>query len=252
VSFPFPIVLEPPLDLTWLQLVVVLAITTLGVLVQGTIGFGLGLLAAPVLVMIDPIFVPGPILAVACLLTLLVSRRELADIAFADVGPVFIGRLPGTIAGAATMVALPLEGLVIMVGVLVLLAVAISLSGLHVERTRRTLVTAGVISGFMSTVSSVGGPPLAIAYQHATGGHLRATLSAHFVLGSTMSLVALVVAGRFGSAEITGALLLLPAMVTGYLLSHRTVGVFDESWTRPTILALSALAGAAIIVRELL
>jgi uncharacterized membrane protein YfcA len=251
VWLPVTVALDPPLDLTWLQLVVVLTVTTFAVLVQGTIGFGLGLLAAPVLVAIDPVFVPGPILAIASLLTLLVSRRELADIAFADVGPVFIGRLPGTIAGAATMVVLPLKGLVITVGVLVLLSVALSVAGLRVERTRKTLVTAGVLSGFMSTVSSVGGPPLAIAYQRATGGHLRATLSAHFVLGSTMSLAALLVAGRFGRAELTGALLLLPAMVTGYLLSHRTVGIFDESWTRPAVLGLSALAGAAIILREL-
>ena len=249
---PVAAAFELPLDLTWLQLVVVLAITTIGVLVQGTIGFGFGLLAAPVLVAIDPVFVPGPILAVACLLTLLVSRRELADIEFADIGPVFIGRLPGTVVGAATMVVLPLKGLVIMVGALVLFAVAMSVSGLRVERTRRTLVAAGVMSGFMSTVSSVGGPPLAIAYQRATGAHLRGTLSAHFVLGSAMSLAALFLAGRFGSAELIGALLLLPATVAGYLLSHRTIGVLDESWTRPAILGLSALAGAAIILRELL
>ncbi|NIR59973.1 MAG: sulfite exporter TauE/SafE family protein, partial [Gammaproteobacteria bacterium] len=57
-------------------------------------------------------------------------------------------------------------GLVIAVGALVLLAVAMSVAGLKISPTRPTLITAGALSGFMSTVSSVGGPPLAITYQH--------------------------------------------------------------------------------------
>lgn len=247
-SLPLP---PMPLDLTWLELAVALAITAFGTLVQGTIGFGLGLLAAPVLVAVDPVFVPGPILAIAVVLASSMSRRELGGIVFDDIAPVFLGRVPGTIAGAATMAVLPQRGLVIAVGVLVLLAVAMSVCGLRISPTRSTLVAAGVLSGFMSTVSSVGGPPLAITYQHARGPRLRATLSAHFILGASMSLIALAAAGRYGRAEIVASLVLLPAMITGYLLSHRMIGRFDGAWTRPAVLGVSAAAGIFAILRGL-
>ena len=47
----------------------------LGALIQGTIGFGLGLFAAPLLILIDPRLVPGPILVSSAVLTVLLARR---------------------------------------------------------------------------------------------------------------------------------------------------------------------------------
>ena len=49
---------------------------SLGAWVQGTIGFGVALVAAPLLVLVDPGLVPGPLLAAAVPLNLLVWYRE--------------------------------------------------------------------------------------------------------------------------------------------------------------------------------
>ncbi len=59
-------------------------------------------------------------------------------------------------------------------------------------------------------------------------------------------------AGRYGRTEIIGSLVLLPAMLTGYFLSHRTIGLVDGGWTRTAVLSVSGLSGAAIILREIL
>ena len=48
----------------------------LGAMLQGSIGFGLNVVGAPLLVLIDTRFVPGPTLVAALVLTLLVGVRE--------------------------------------------------------------------------------------------------------------------------------------------------------------------------------
>jgi len=242
----------PPLGLSWPELVLVLSTVTFGTAVQGTVGFGLGLIAAPVLAGIDPMFVPGPILAVAILLGFLLTRRELKHVDRTGFGWVVLGRIPGTVAAIVTMSMLPQSGIIITIGALVLLAVAISVSGLDFELTPRTLVGTGAASGFMSTISSVGGPPLALAYQHSHGPRLRGTLSAHFIIGAGISVIALVAAGRYGAREVEASLVLVPAVLVGYLLSGFTAPILDRGYTRPVVLGLAALAGGFIIVRELL
>ena len=54
----------------------VFGISAAGAILQGSVGFGLGLIGVPLLVLIDPVFVPGPLLLAAFLLNLLMSHRE--------------------------------------------------------------------------------------------------------------------------------------------------------------------------------
>lgn len=239
------------LGLGWSEILVVSLATAAGVLVQGTIGFGFGLLAAPVLVAVDPVFVPGPILVVALGQTLAAALREPTEIATGDIAPVLLGRIPGTIVGACMIVMLPGSGLVVSVGVLVILAVIMSVIGLRPPRSSGSLRIAGFLSGFMSTVSSVGGPPLALVYQHENGSRLRGTLAAHFVLGCSLSLLVLALAGRLGSAEIKAAIVLTPSVAIGFALSYPAIRWMKPSWGRPAVLGLSALAGGIVVVREL-
>ena len=56
-------------------------------------------------------------------------------------------------------------------------------------------------TGFASTVSSVGGPPMAVVYANEAGPVIRGTLSFIFVIGGAMSLAALIAVGSFGRDE---------------------------------------------------
>ena len=60
------------------------AIITVGATVQATVGFGLGLVAAPVLLLIEPMLVPGPLMASGVILTLLMAYRERQDLDFRE------------------------------------------------------------------------------------------------------------------------------------------------------------------------
>jgi len=93
---------------------------------------------------------------------------------------------------------------------------------------------------------------MAIVYQNAKGPRIRGTLSAFFVVGVMMSLTALVLVGRFGFAEFSIALRILPGLLLGFVLSRRLAVVLDRGRTRPAVLAFSAVGGIVLVLRQLL
>jgi hypothetical protein len=139
----------------------------------------------------------------------------------------------------------------LLFAVVVLVGVVISIVGWHMRLTLRNIFLTGIGSGFISTISAVGGPPMALVYQHERGPRLRGTLSAMFTFGTVISVIGLWWAGRFGSAELTLGLLLSPAVILGFGLSKYLTGRIDEAHTRPAILGLSALAAFVILFRAL-
>ena len=87
--------------------------------------------------------------------------------------------------------------------------------GAAVRPTRRVLLVAGTISGVTGTVAAIGGPPIALVYQHATGPTIRATLALYFSVGTVLSLAALRLTGSFGHHEAVLSAVLLPGTMPG-------------------------------------
>lgn len=221
--------------------VVELAIAALaigvGASIQGGVGFGMNLIAAPILAVLEPRLVPGPALVAALLLLILVAVRERADIDRRGAVFALVGRAPGTVAGALLIGSIPEEGATVTVGLAVLLAVVLNVAHLGLRPTPPVLLTAGVVSGFASTVSSVGGPPMAVVYAGEPGPVIRGTLSFIFVVGASMSLVALILVGDFGWFEARASLFLLVPGTLGFLASRWVAGHVDRGRTRTAVLA---------------
>ncbi len=235
-----------------IKLLAACAVLTIGAAVQGSVGIGLGLIAAPILALIDPSLVPGPILCCGLALTGLMSYRERQAMDVSGLKWGVVGRLIGTLVAAVVLSNVPKKEMTLVLGALVVFAVALSASGLHVRPTMWTLISAGALSGFMGTTSNTGGPPIALLYQNAPGARLRSTLSGFFVFGTIMSLFALVAVGHFGRDEFWSALALLPGVLIGFALSTRTRQLFDQGYTRAAVLTVSAVSGATVILRALL
>jgi uncharacterized membrane protein YfcA len=238
--------------LTPIQILMVSLVVMAGSALQGSVGFGLGMLAAPVLVLIDPKLIPGPLLCAALFLTILVAFREHRAIELRGIGWALAGRLPGTALGAAAVALAPQRATTLLVGLMVLLAVFLIGAGIRPERSRAVLLGAGTLSGFMGTTTSIGGPAVAVLYHDAEGPRLRGTLSSFFVVGLVVSLSALAFVGRFGQEEMRSSLFLLPGVMLGYLFSGRIAPILDRGYTRPALLTVSALAGLSVIVRTML
>lgn len=222
---------------------------TLAACLQGAIGFGMALVAAPILVLIEPDLVPGPLVASAFALVLLVSIRDRSHVDFTMVRYSMLGNGFGAFAGAAVVVALDPRGFGILFGVLVLLAVGMSAAGFHVRVTRGSALGAGLLGGFMSATSAIGGPPMALVYQHAAAASFRGTLSTYFVFSTCVSVTALASLGAFGWHELRLAGLLVPGQVLGFALSILVNRRLAGTSIRPFVLGLSALAAVAVLAR---
>ncbi len=135
---------------------------------------------------------------------------------------------------------------------LILLAVGLSVAGLQPALTPTNSVVAGSLSGFMGTITAVGGPPIALIYQRQPAELVRANLSAFFLFGSVAAFIGLLASGFIHRLEITLFALTVPGVVLGFWLSGRLVHKVPAGSLRPLILLIAAASGTAAIARELL
>lgn len=234
--------------LTGIDVVLALAIVVVGTAVQGTVGFGFALVAAPVLAIIDTRFAPGPIVFAGLLVAAVYAFVERADLDLGEVKWILAGRVPGTALGALAVAALSRQTIVVGIAVFVLAAVALSLAGAHVAATPGRLFAAGTVSGVMGTTASIGGPPVALVYQRQPGPKLRSTLASYFVVGAAMSLAGLALSGEFTGRDLQWGALLAPAVMAGALASRWTAPFVDRSFLRPAVLAVAAVSALALLV----
>ncbi len=224
-------------------------IVILGSILQGSVGFGLGPFAVPLLVLIDPVFVPGPLLLSAFFLTGLMYHREQHAVRHREIAWALAGRLIGTTIGAAVLRFIPKDHLSLFFGCIVLVALVIFTSGVHIPVIPRNLLGAGTLSGFMGTTAAIGGAPLALLYHRKEGPRLRGTLSGIFMIGVMFAIGSLVIIGRFGLREIAASLVLIPGILIGFLVSKHTSRLLDRGFIRPTILIVSGASSIVLIVR---
>ena len=227
-------------------------VVAFGALVQGTAGFGLALVAAPLLAILDPTLVPVPLILVSSLHAVLALAREYRDTDWAGVGWALLGRLPGIALGALAVAVLPQRWFLILVAVIVLICVALSATRWRPRPTVPALLAGGLVSGVGGTAASIGGPPVALLYQDRAGPTVRATMAAYFTGGSVLSLVALTAVGRVDLPALGSTGLLLPFMAAGFLLSTPARRLLDRGWTRPAVLGMSAVAALVLLVTALL
>jgi len=227
-------------------------IVALGATVHGAVGFGMGLVAAPLLLLINPLYVPGPLLVCSLVLTIMMTLREKQSIDFYGLGWGYTGRILGTIIAVTILSYLPRTYVSVLSATLVLVAVILSIMKMHTKLSIGSLITAGIASGIMSTLSSVGGPPLALLYQYEKGAKLRATLSGFFILGTVTSIGGLVIVGQFTYAHLRAAATLIPGVVLGFFLSSYAIRVLNFKSTRAAVLLISTISSLAVIARLIL
>lgn len=219
--------------------------------VQGSTGFGFNMLAAPTLAIISPAFVPGPMLFVSLMVSVSGMINEWKRVDYSGLSSALAGRVLATILAVFCIGLLDADLFSRLFGAMVLLAVAISLAGLRISPTPRTLFLAGSLSGFMGTLTSIGAPPMAMAYQNAPGAVMRSTLNSFFVAGALFSIVALSVSGHFDIQQLVLALVMCPFALVGFLFSGWGRRLVDSGWVRPVVLTASAASGAILIARTI-
>lgn len=221
----------------------------IGACIQGTLGFGLGLIAAPVLALVDKDLIPGPLLLIGVATTTTVFLRERGSVDWRGMKWAIVGRVAGTGIGAWAVVAFSKDALIVALSLSVILGVVMSVAGWNFRPTTPSLIGAGTLSGIMGTLTSIGGPPMALVYQKESAQRLRSTLAGFFLIGATLSVASLFAGGEFGWHEFRLGLALIPGLVLGLGTSRKMARFLDNRYTRPAVLGFSALSSLTLLIQ---
>ncbi|MCB2109645.1 MAG: sulfite exporter TauE/SafE family protein [Defluviimonas sp.] len=227
----------------------VLTIAFAASVVQFGLGMGFGLMAAPLLAVIDPMLVPAPALFIGLVTSAWGAWAERAAIRWNEVGTALVGRLAGVGVAMVGLSLLPSrDAFSLIFGLFIAAALLLSLSGRRLGFTPANLIAMATLSGLMATFTSVGAPPLAIIYQDRPARDARPTLAAFFAIGCAISLAGLHLTGWAGPRDAALALLMLPGVFVGRVVAGRIGGRFDRRY-RPLLLVIAAMAATVLILR---
>ena len=232
-------------------LALLVLVVLLGATMQGLVGLGLNLVSAPVVTMVEPSLMPEVLLVLAVLLPFFTLMRSHEDIDWRGLGWVLSFRLPGTVLGVLFLALFSDRAVAIAVAVMVLVAVVLSLAPLEVPVRRGTLSLAGTLSGLAGTATSIGGPPVALLYQHRPPHQIRSTLAVIFSVGAAMSLGGIWLSGHLDTHALPVALLLVPSLVLGAWAGARLQPVLRDHHVRYAVLAICAASALVLLVRSL-
>ena len=222
-----------------------------GATVQSLVGLGLGLVAAPVITIVQPELMPEVMLWLACTYPLVTLAAEREDIHWAGLGWSLPTRLLGTAVGVAAVAAFSTRVLGLLVAVMVLAAVLVTWLAVRLPITRGSLMTAGLVSGFSGTATSIGGPPMAILYQDRPPRQIRTTLAVYFMVGAGLSLAGLALAGQLDLRRALLAACLAPVLPFGAVLGRVLRRRLPEDRVRGAVLLVCAASALVLLVRSL-
>jgi uncharacterized membrane protein YfcA len=225
------------------------AVVMIAGFVQGTTGVGFALIVAPVLGLLAPDLVPVSLLMLMIPLNVYVAWRERHALDRSGATWITVGRFVGAFGGLWLLTALPAHLRNSLLGAITILAALVTLLAPSFTPDRRALVGVGLVTGVTETATGIGGPPLALAYQHQAAPTLRSTLAFCFLVGQLMSLALLAAAGRVRAAHFETALMLVPALAIGAAASrlvHERVG---GRLLRVLVLLFAISAGAVLLAR---
>jgi uncharacterized membrane protein YfcA len=203
-----------------------------------------------VTMLLEPQLMPDMLLWLAMVYPLVTLVREHAEIDWRGLGWALAARAPGTGAGVLLLDAFSTRSLGIAVAVMVLVSVALTARAVVVPVNRHSLLTAGFASGVTGTATSIGGPPMAVLYQHRSPSQIRSTLAVYFVVGAGYSLLGLGVTGELEASTFQLAVLLAPCLVVGFAVSRGLHGLVPRHRVRAAVLSVCAASALVLLVRS--
>jgi hypothetical protein len=243
----------PDLGLSFVEIVVVLAVSVIGGVIRGFSGFGSALAMAPVLSLLV-----GPREAVpAATLLFMVTTAQLAPgatrkAAWDKLWPLGLASCVGVPMGVYVLLVVDPELMRRAIAVGVAVFSAILLAGWRYERTpgRALTLSVGGIGGALTGAASIGGPPV-IAFLLAgpdSAATNRATLIFYFLFSQVIA-VALYVAGGIITARVLWlAVLMLPAQMAGLWIGAKLFPKASEASYRRIALGFLLLIGIVTTV----
>src|SRR5690606_25386694 len=229
-------------------LAVALGALFVGALVQGALGFGLGLVSIPMLALLVPDRLPQTVVLAVLPLTIYMLWHERDAIRPREMAWLLTGRVVGVAPAVLVLMVVPERVLQVLFAVTTLAAVVLMAGRrVSVEITHRSQLVAGFLSGFIGTAAGLGGPPVALLYADQSGRKLRATLSLIMLVGNIASVVGYWVGGRLTPVDLTlGASILVPTGL-GLALGVGVRGHLGGPRLRRAVLTVVSLSALVLL-----
>lgn len=240
------------MEFTFLHILAAFFVIALGTILQASTGLGAGLLVVPLLALIHLELVPGPVMFASLTLSSAMTYAGRRAIKRQHLLSVTFGLLAGMLMGIFSVTRFATSDLGPIFGVLILVAVMLTASGVTLKFTIINTLLAGALSGFMGMTAAIGAPILALLYQQEKGETLRATLAFLYLFSSVGMLALLHAVGRFDWHELWLGVILTPGIVLGYLLSPRLAAFLDRGHSRSAVLIISTVSALVLIAKNLL
>jgi uncharacterized membrane protein YfcA len=217
--------------------------------VQGTVGVGFALIVVPVAGLLSPQLLPTCLLILMLPLNVYVAWRERSAIDRSGAQWITGGRLIGTFGGLWILMALSASYMNVFVGAATIVAAAVTYVAPSFNPGRKSYVVAGIVTGLTETSTGIGGPPLALLYQHQSPPVLRSTIAFCFLVGELISLALLSLSGRSSPSDLAHALMLMPALLVGVYVSRIARHRVNARGLRILVLVFAGASGAALLMR---
>jgi uncharacterized protein len=213
---------------------------------QSASGFGFSLIAVPIVSVLMGAKVAvvgtstlGPLLTLSLAAS---GRRHVrAGVVWIVTGAAVVG-MP---AGLWILTNVDDRVLAVIIALVVIALTAVLISGATAPNHPGIDVAAGFSSGVLATSTGTNGPPLVLALQarRLPASEFRATLSAAFLLQSSIALLGFVLAGQFNADVARVVAAGIPGLIIGRLLGDRLFDSLDQRHFRGVVLGLLLATG---------
>lgn len=217
-------------------------------IVRGLSGFGLAMIALPLLSLILP-YRQTVVLLVAVNLSFsivhLIKSKGLIKSGYFVIIIVFSSL--GVTAGVLLLNRINNEILRACAGLVILIFAILMISGYRLRFTRPGMAysLASLIGGILAGSASIGGPVAALMLGGTKLKHdeFRYSMSVFFLVSYTYSTALYSVTGSIDPEQLLLIVFCIPSMIAGFLLGERLTKIINERKIRTIVLLLLVLAG---------
>jgi uncharacterized membrane protein YfcA len=232
-----------------------LVVTMIGVflasVLRGFTGFGFGLAAVPLLSLVLP---PAEVVPLVVTLQVIIGgggvRAAWPECDWRSVGLLFPGLVVGVPIGLLVLTEVPANLVRLAIGGVIAFSVWLVYRGLRLPPSPSRLVSFGVglVSGVISGLASMGGPPV-VVYLLAVGhsaSRMRATAIVYFMLAGCVSFVPMAVRGLITRDILIWSVASLPVLFGGSRIG--TWAFFRAKPRHHRLVALITLSILAVLL----
>ena len=236
-----------------LLLTAVLLIALFAGMIQGTVGFGFVLVAAPLMsIFVDPKVVVPAIIVQRLATGVPILLHAYRHLRIRRMWVLALAGMAGVPAGTLVLLVLNASPLRLLIGAVVITAAVAMILGFRkpLRYELAASVPVGFTSGTLSASTGLAGPPVIFFYtnQGLNPREFRANIVAHFVMLDIVTLPSFIIGGLYPGETVLFSAQLLPATLVGVMGGIVINRWVSEALFRRIALVLILIAGFMAVV----